>query len=146
LGLPIEVICERWIFGFFWLIKLKVGCWGGRVVTYLWGVTWFFWSMFCPRCRSIFFPSSRLHQVKSFPLNTFLMQFFRREVRILGKFMHKMGHHLFEIWERSLGVRWLHEFNLALTGKWWSRMLEERESLWYNILIDQYSEEGAYMS
>jgi len=34
-------------------------------------------------------------------------------------------------------------FNLALFDRWWWwRMLEERDSLWYQVLIARYSEEG----
>jgi len=42
----------------------------------------------------------------------------------------------------GLGVRRLKEFNFLLLGKWAWRMLEERESLWYNVLCAKYGEEG----
>jgi len=42
----------------------------------------------------------------------------------------------------GLGVRRLKEFNLSLFGKWVWRMMEERGSLWYNVLCGKYGEEG----
>lgn len=43
----------------------------------------------------------------------------------------------------GLGVRRLMEFNLALLGKWWWRILQERGNLWYRVLCARYGEEGA---
>jgi exonuclease III len=42
----------------------------------------------------------------------------------------------------GLGVRRLMEFNIALLGKWWWRILQERDNLWYRVLCARYGEEG----
>ena len=42
----------------------------------------------------------------------------------------------------GLGVRRIREFNSALLGKWCWRMLVEKESLWYRVLVARYGEEG----
>jgi len=41
-----------------------------------------------------------------------------------------------------LGVRRLHEFNIALLGKWCWRMLVDKDGLWYRVLKARYGEEG----
>jgi hypothetical protein len=41
----------------------------------------------------------------------------------------------------GLRVRRLKEFNLALIGKWCWRVLDERESFWYQVLSARYGEE-----
>ena len=38
-------------------------------------------------------------------------------------------------------MRRLREFNETLLGKWCWRMLEERSSLWYRVLVARYGEE-----
>jgi len=38
-------------------------------------------------------------------------------------------------------VRRLREFNDVLLGKWCWRLLEERSSLWYRVLVARYGEE-----
>jgi len=43
--------------------------------------------------------------------------------------------------EGGLGVRRLREFNLALLGKWWWRILQEQGNLWYQVLCARYGEE-----
>jgi len=35
------------------------------------------------------------------------------------------------------------EFNLTLLKKWWRRMLEEKGSLWYTVLVAKYGVKGA---
>jgi len=40
------------------------------------------------------------------------------------------------------GVRRIREFNGALLGKWCWRVLVEKESLWYRVLVARYGEEG----
>jgi len=42
----------------------------------------------------------------------------------------------------GLGVRRLREFNLALLGKWCWRLLEDRGSFWYRVLVARYGEEA----
>ena len=42
----------------------------------------------------------------------------------------------------GFGVRRLKEFNFSFLGKWVWRMLEEKGSLWYNVLCAKYGEEG----
>lgn len=42
----------------------------------------------------------------------------------------------------GLGFTRLEEFNLSLLEKWVSRLLKERESLWYKMLDAWYGEEG----
>lgn len=42
----------------------------------------------------------------------------------------------------GLGVRRIREFNLALLGKWCWRLREERERLWYIVLMTRYREVG----
>jgi len=39
-----------------------------------------------------------------------------------------------------LGVRQLREFNEALLGKWCWRLLVDRESMWYRVLVSRYGE------
>ena len=39
---------------------------------------------------------------------------------------------------RRLEVRRIREFNSALLGKWCWRMLVERESLWFRVLLARY--------
>ena len=39
-------------------------------------------------------------------------------------------------------VRRLREFNIALLGKWCWKMLDDREGLWYRVLVARYGEEG----
>ncbi|MCH92242.1 putative non-LTR retroelement reverse transcriptase [Trifolium medium] len=41
----------------------------------------------------------------------------------------------------GLGVRRVSEFNLSLFGKWWWRMLVEREGLWFKVLAAKYGVE-----
>jgi len=41
-----------------------------------------------------------------------------------------------------LGVRQLREFNIALLGKWYWRMLVDREGFWYRVLVARYGEEA----
>jgi hypothetical protein len=38
----------------------------------------------------------------------------------------------------GLGVRDLRVFNIALLGKWWWRIRNEKESLWYKVLEQKY--------
>jgi hypothetical protein len=38
----------------------------------------------------------------------------------------------------GLGVRDLRAFNIALLGKWWWRIRNEKESLWYKVLEQKY--------
>ena len=42
----------------------------------------------------------------------------------------------------GLGVRKIREFNLTLLGKWCWRLQEERERLWYIVLMARYGEVG----
>jgi len=42
----------------------------------------------------------------------------------------------------DLGVSTGRKFNLALLGNWCLRMLEERKSLWYRVLVGRYGDEG----
>ena len=44
--------------------------------------------------------------------------------------------------EGGMGVRRLREFNLALLGKWWWRILHEPGNLWYRVLCARYGEAG----
>lgn len=44
------------------------------------------------------------------------------------------------------GVQRLREFNIALFGKWCWRALEERKSLWYQVLGVRYGEERGRLS
>ncbi|GAU46008.1 hypothetical protein TSUD_401300 [Trifolium subterraneum] len=60
-------------------------------------------------------------------------------VRTLGKSLGLIGK-LFA-YERSMGVRQLKEFNLALLGKWCWRMLVDREGLWFRVLVARYGVE-----
>lgn len=46
-----------------------------------------------------------------------------------------------EVW----GSGRLKDFNFSLLGKWTWRMLEDRGSLWYNMLCAKYGEEGVVM-
>jgi len=39
------------------------------------------------------------------------------------------------------GLRRLREFNDALLGKWCCRLLVEKRSLWYRVLVARYGEE-----
>jgi len=41
----------------------------------------------------------------------------------------------------ELGVRRLREFNISLLGKWCWRLLVDRGSLWYRVLVARYGEE-----
>jgi len=40
----------------------------------------------------------------------------------------------------------MREFNLALLGKWWRRLLVDRDSLWYRVLVARYGEENGLVS
>jgi len=42
----------------------------------------------------------------------------------------------------GLGVRRLKEFNVALLGKWYWRLLVDREGLWYHVSVARYGELG----
>jgi len=44
--------------------------------------------------------------------------------------------------EGDLGVRRLHEFNVALLWKWCWRLLVNQDGLWYRVLKARYGEEG----
>jgi len=44
--------------------------------------------------------------------------------------------------EGGLGVRRLREFNVSFLGKWFWRMLVDKEGLWYGVLKARYGEEG----
>ncbi|GKV28743.1 hypothetical protein SLEP1_g37755 [Rubroshorea leprosula] len=46
--------------------------------------------------------------------------------------------------EGGLGVRELRKFNLALLGKWWGRLAENREGLWKRVIIGKYGERGGH--
>ena len=37
-----------------------------------------------------------------------------------------------------MGVRRLHEFNVALIGKWYWRLFVDKEGLWYKVLKTRY--------
>jgi len=41
----------------------------------------------------------------------------------------------------GLGVRRMREFNIALLGKWCWRLLVDKGSLWYRVLVACYGEE-----
>ena len=45
----------------------------------------------------------------------------------------------------GLGVRRLHEFNISLLGKWWWRMLVDRDGPWYRVLKARCGEEGGHL-
>jgi len=52
--------------------------------------------LLCPLYPSTFFPSSKIPQV-SFPLlNLFLILLFLGGVRLLGKFLEKLGYYMFK--------------------------------------------------
>jgi hypothetical protein len=53
-----------------------------------------------------------------------------------------MKNHLFKKENERLGMRRIMEFNLALFGKWCSRLKEECVSLWYKVLAAQYGRRG----
>jgi hypothetical protein len=40
--------------------------------------------------------------------------------------------------KRGLGIRDLRVFNIALLGKWWWRVRNDKESLWYLVLEKKY--------
>ncbi|GKV26407.1 hypothetical protein SLEP1_g35721 [Rubroshorea leprosula] len=42
--------------------------------------------------------------------------------------------------EGGLGVKDLRKFNLALMGKWWGRLAENKEGLWKNVVKERYGE------
>jgi hypothetical protein len=42
----------------------------------------------------------------------------------------------------GLGVRKLKKFNVALRGKWCWRLLVDRDSFWYHVLVAHYGEIG----
>jgi len=42
----------------------------------------------------------------------------------------------------GLGVRRIREFNVALLGKWCWRLLEDRDSLWFRVLLARYGTDG----
>lgn len=42
----------------------------------------------------------------------------------------------------GLGVRITKDFNVALLGKWCWRMREERDLLWYKVLVARYGDIG----
>ncbi|GKV48455.1 hypothetical protein SLEP1_g55268 [Rubroshorea leprosula] len=44
--------------------------------------------------------------------------------------------------EGGLGVRDLRKFNLALMGKWWGRLAENKEGLWKKIIMERYGDGG----
>ncbi|GKV37145.1 hypothetical protein SLEP1_g45206 [Rubroshorea leprosula] len=46
--------------------------------------------------------------------------------------------------EGGLGVRDLRKFNMALMGKWWGRLAENRDSLWKKILVEKYGKGGGH--
>ncbi|GKV29684.1 hypothetical protein SLEP1_g38589 [Rubroshorea leprosula] len=46
--------------------------------------------------------------------------------------------------EGGLGVRDLRKFNLALMGKWWGRLAENREGMWKKIIIEKYGKGGGH--
>ncbi|GKV26644.1 hypothetical protein SLEP1_g35909 [Rubroshorea leprosula] len=46
--------------------------------------------------------------------------------------------------EGGLGVRELRKFNLALLGKWWGRLAENKEGLWKRVIIGKYGERGGH--
>ncbi|XP_024626512.1 uncharacterized protein [Medicago truncatula] len=47
--------------------------------------------------------------------------------------------------EGGLGVRRMREINLARFGKWCWRMLDDRNGLWYRVLVARYGEEGGVL-
>jgi len=42
----------------------------------------------------------------------------------------------------GVGVRRIREFNIALLGKWCWRLLVDRESLWFRVMLARYGVEG----
>ena len=40
-----------------------------------------------------------------------------------------------------MGVKQLKEFNQGLLGKWCWRLIVDRESMWYRVLVARYDEE-----
>lgn len=45
--------------------------------------------------------------------------------------------------EGGLGVKDLRNFNLALFGKWWSRIVSGKKGLLYNIIKEKYGSTGS---
>jgi hypothetical protein len=41
----------------------------------------------------------------------------------------------------GLGVQRVREFNVSLLGKWWWRMREGKEGLWFKVLVAKYEVE-----
>ncbi|GKV37224.1 hypothetical protein SLEP1_g45281 [Rubroshorea leprosula] len=44
----------------------------------------------------------------------------------------------------GLGVRDLRKFNMALMGKWWGRLAENKEGLWKRVVAGKYGEGGGH--
>ncbi|GAU35008.1 hypothetical protein TSUD_103310 [Trifolium subterraneum] len=42
----------------------------------------------------------------------------------------------------GLGVKRIREFNLALLGKWWWRLLVDQRGLWFKVLVARYGFDG----
>jgi len=89
------------------------------------------------------FPFSRLRQV-SFPLlNLFLIIFFFGGESVDHKKISWID------WQSicqsqkvgGLGVSRIRDFNIALLGKWCWRLLVDRDSLWYRVLLARYGVE-----
>lgn len=47
--------------------------------------------------------------------------------------------------DAGIRVRKLFEFSISLLGKWWWRMLVDREGLWYRVLKAWYGEDGGQL-
>lgn len=41
-----------------------------------------------------------------------------------------------------MGVRRIREFNMVLLGKWCWRLLAEKDSLWFMVLVERYMVDG----
>ncbi|MCI84675.1 RNA-directed DNA polymerase (Reverse transcriptase), partial [Trifolium medium] len=46
----------------------------------------------------------------------------------------------------GLRVRQMREFNTALLGKWYWRLLVDRGGMWYRVLMARYGEEAGRLS